>query len=64
MGEVNPGITNNDAEMKNTLFHDEVEGYTQQSNAKYIVLGTMVVAGAVFLGWVASILVSFVNFAM
>lgn len=37
--------------MKATLFDNEIEGYTRKSNAKYIILGTVIFALGIFLLW-------------
>jgi len=42
--------------MKNTLFNDEIEGYTNRSNIRvYIFLGVLFVS-FVFIGWVVGTL--------
>jgi len=42
--------------MKNTLFNDEIEGYTNRSNIRvYIFLGVLFVS-FVFIGWLVSTL--------
>jgi hypothetical protein len=48
--------------MRNNLFNDEVEVYTNPSNIKFWILGTAVFAGAVFMGWVLNLLPKIVTF--
>jgi hypothetical protein len=36
----------------NQLFNNEIEGYTRQSTVKYWILGTLILSGMVFIGWV------------
>jgi hypothetical protein len=38
--------------MKATLFNNEIECYTRQSTVKYWILGTLILSGMVFIGWV------------
>jgi hypothetical protein len=48
--------------MKQTLFNDEVEGYANLSNVKFYIFGTVVFAGAVFVGYLLNILPKVVLF--